>query len=205
MAKRSARTAATAVAVTTDDIEKALAGEASVSSYMSLSYHLRMHRPCRDDDLEPTDGSRLHVLWRKGQLTRQQLKGWQLWFSDVLDAIGNSNGLCIGYEPRGDGGSASNDHAAFYGPSTYWNAAQYRVEWSWSQLHFHERGLLAQLLLDALEHLGVKGIHAHDFRYLGGFMSGYNDNRQQIAACVSAVQRLLTSLAETYNVKHTYG
>jgi hypothetical protein len=199
------RVAVAASAPTAKEIEQALASEAQVAaSYMSLSHHLRMHRACRDDELEPVDGSIVHQLWRKGQLTRQQLSAWRQWLADMNAAHGSTNGLCIGYEPRGDGGSTSNDHAAYHGPGTYWNAAQSRVEQVWKSLRFHERGLIEQLFRDFLKHSGVKQIHSHDLQYLGGFLSGYNDNRQKISAGGSAIQRLLTSLGEIYMIPHSY-
>lgn len=190
--------------VTAEDVEKLLGGEARFTeSYHSLNHFLRQHRRCVDDGLEPIDGSILHQLWRKGQLTRQQLIAWRTWFADMNHAVGSSNKLTASYEPRGDG-SASNDVVAFHGPGTYWSAAQSRIEAVWAALRCHERGLIEQLFRDALKHSGFKTIHAHDLRYLGGFLSGYNDDRQKISAGVSAIQRLLTSLAEIYRVPHYY-
>lgn len=174
-------------------------------SYNSLSHHLRMHRKCVDDTLEPVGGSILHHLWRKGQLSRHQLIAWQKWYSDMRRALGNTNKLSVQYREASDGGSpGGNDTAAFHGPLTYWNAQAAKVEEIWGKLRGHERGLIEQLFRDALRNDGCKSLHAHDLKYLGGILSGYNDDRQRVAAGVSAIQRLLNSLAEIYRVPHFF-
>jgi hypothetical protein len=173
-------------------------------SYHSLSAYIRVHRRCVDDKLEPTDGTILHTLWRKGQLTRQHLTAWDRWWRDLKNAAGKSAKLIGNYEGGVDGGGGGNDNAAYYGPGTYWTDGAYRVEEVWKRLRMHEKGLMEQLIRDSLRKEGLKDIHAHDLRYLGGALSGYNDDRQKISAGVSAVQRLLSSLAEIYAIPHFF-
>lgn len=187
-----------------DEIGRMLDAEKRLQdSYNSLSYHLRMHRRCVDEKLEPAEGSILHQLWRKGHLSRQQLIAWHRWLSDMRRALGKTDKLTVSYEERADsGGSGSNDATAFHGPGTYWTAEAAKVEIVWEKLRSHEKGLIEQLFRDTLRHSGYKEVHAHDLRYLGGIMSGYNDDRQKIAAGVSAIQRLLATLAEIYQVPH---
>jgi hypothetical protein len=188
------------------EVEAMLDGEKRLQdSYNSLSQHLRMHRQCRDENLEPTDGSIIHKLWQKGQLSRQQLMAWHRWFTDIRRAAGNTDKLSVSYQQRSDGtGSGGNDAAAYYGPLTNWNAEFSRIEQIWGRLRNHEKGLIEQLFRDAIRCSGLKEIHSHDLRYLGGMLSGYNDDRQKIAAGVSAIQRLLASLAEEYQIPHFY-
>lgn len=189
-----------------DEISQMLEAEKRLQdSYNSLNQHLRMHRQCRDEKLEPVDGSILHQLWRKGQLSRQQLMAWHRWYADMHRALGSTDKLSVSYLERSDGGgSGGNDAAAYHGPGTYWNAEAAKVEEVWGKLRRHERGLIEQLFRDVLRHSGIKEMHAHDLRYLGGILSGYNDDRQKIAAGVSAIQRLLISLAEIYCVPAFY-
>lgn len=188
------------------EVEEMLDGEKRLQdSYHSLSQHLRMHRRCVDENLEPIEGSIIHKLWGKGQLTRQQLMAWHRWFTDMRRAAGNTDKLSVSYQQRSDGtGSGGNDAAAYHGPLTNWNAEFSRIEQVWGALRSHEKGLMEQLFRDAIRCSGVKEIHSHNLSYIGGMLSGYGDNRQQIAAGVSAVQRLLSSLAELYRIPHYY-
>jgi hypothetical protein len=189
-------------AVHPDIREMQAAEKALQESYNSLSRHLRAHRGCRDETLAPNHGSMLHGMWSKGQLSQQQLKGWQSFYGDLKRAIGSSNSLVASME-----GGSTQDYAsrelqkARPGPSAHWNHHQARMEQVIDNLHNHERGLLEQLVRDALRTEGYKDVHAHTLAYLGNILSGYVDNRQCISAAVSATQRLLSSLGEAYGHK----
>lgn len=180
--------------------------EANVrDSYNSLNHYLKMHRSCRDEGLEPNEGSILNTLWRKGQLSRQQAMAWQWWYQDMRRAIGNTNALHVGYSGASEGNFVSREaERAYPGHSTYWTAEAAKIEEVWERLRDHERGLIEQLFRDTLRTEGLKEVHAHDLKYIGNFLSGYNDDRQKIAAGVSAIQRLLTSLAEIYRIPHFF-
>lgn len=185
------------------DIREMQAAEKALQeSYNSLSRLLRAHRPCRDEALAPNHGSMLHAMWSKGQLSPQQAKGWQSFYDDLKRALGSSNSLVASME-----GGSTQDYAsrelqkARPGPSAHWNHHQARMEQVIDGLHNHERGLLEQLVRDALRTEGHKEIHAHTLPYLGNILSGYKDNRQCISAAVSAIQRLLSSLGEAYDCK----
>ena len=184
------------------DIQEILASEKILlESYNSLDKHLRMHRPCQDDGVAPNHGSHLHALWGKGQLSKQQLYGWMMFYDDLKKAKGASNSVVSSM-----GGGSTVDYASRQlqrsrpGHTSGWNKQAARLEDVLGGLHDHERGLLVQLVRDALRTEGFKEIHAHTLPYLGNVLSGYRDNRQAISAAVSRIQALLTSIAEKYNV-----
>jgi hypothetical protein len=184
------------------DIQEILASEkALLESYNSLDKHLRLHRPCHDEGLAPNHGSHLHALWAKGQLSKQQLYGWQMFYDDLKRAKGASNSVVSSM-----GGGSTVDYAnrqlqrSKPGHTSGWNKQAARLDEILGGLHDHERGLLVQLVRDALRTEGFKEIHAHTLPYLGSVLSGYRDNRQSISAAVSRIQALLTSIAERYNV-----
>jgi hypothetical protein len=186
------------------DIHQILASERAIQeSYNSLDKYLRMHRPCRDDGLAPNHGSELHKLWQKGHLSKQQLYGWQMFYDDLKRAQGSSMSLISSMSGGGsEGNYASRElQKSRPGHSSYWNKQAARLEDILGNLHDHERGLLVQLVRDALRSEGHKEIHAHTLAYLGSIMTGYRDNRQAIAGAVARVQALLTSLAESYGVQ----
>lgn len=186
------------------DIHQILASEKALQeSYNSLDKHLRMHRPCRDDALAPNYGSELHKLWQKGHLSKQQLYGWQMFYDDLKRAQGSSMSMVSSMSGGGSEGSYASRELQKErpGPTTYWNKQAARLEDILGNLHDHERGLLVQLVRDALRSEGYKEIHAHTLGYLGNIMTGYKDNRQAIAGAVSRVQALLCSLAEGYGVQ----
>lgn len=184
------------------DIQEILASEkAMLESYNSLDRHLRLHRPCHEEGLAPNHGSHLHSLWQKGHLTKQQLYGWQMFYDDLKRAKGASNSIVSSM-----GGGSTMDYASRQlqrsrpGHTSAWNMQAARLDEVLGGLHDHERGLLVQLVRDALRTEGFKEIHAHTLPYLGSVLSGYKDNRQSISAAVSRIQALLTSIAEKYNV-----
>jgi hypothetical protein len=185
------------------DIREMLASEKALqASYNSLSHHLRMHRGCQQDNLAPNHGSILHSMWQKKQLTWMQLKGWQKFYIDLKGALGSSGSVVSSYS----GGQAEGNYASRElqretpGPSANWNDHSERLGQTWALLRRHERGLLEQLIRDTIRTEGYKDVHAHSLAYLGNILSGYSDNRQCNAAAVSAIQRLLTSIAENYGV-----
>lgn len=182
------------------DIREMLASEKALQeSYNSLDQHLRVHRPCQDEALAPNYGGMLYRMWQQKKLTKQQLDGWQSFWEDLMKAAGSSNSVVASLE-----GGSTVDYAtrelqkARPGPAAHWNLHAVRVTEAWNSLRKHERGLLAQVIRDTLRTEGNKDIHAHSVDYLGGILSGYHDNRQKIAAGVSAIQRLLISIAEFY-------
>lgn len=186
------------------DIREMLASEKALQeSYISLSNLLRMHRGCQETNLAPNHGSILHGMYAKGQLTWQQLKGWQKFYADLKGALGVSGSVVSSYS----GGPAEGNYASRElqretpGPTAKWNDQSVRLAETWGLLRRHERGLLEQLIRDAIRTEGYKDVHAHTLAYLGNILSGYSDNRQCNAAAVSAIQRLLTSIAENYGVK----
>lgn len=188
------------------EVRKMVESEARVrDSYNSLSHHLRMHRGCDDEKLAPNHGGIMHGLWLKEQLTRQQLKAWQWFYDDLRCAMGSSNALVA--SATGGGANGGNQASrqlekAYPGHSSYWNEQANRVEEVIGKLRGHEKGLLEQLVRDTLRTEGHKDVHAHDLRYLGNILSGYRDDRQKIAAAVSAIQRMLSSLAEIYGIPY---
>lgn len=188
------------------DIREMLASEKALqASYNSLSHHLKMHRGCQKNTLAPNHGSILHGMYmaRGGQLTWQQLKGWQMFYADLKGALGSSGSVVSAYS----GGASEGNYASRElqketpGPTTHWNDHSVRLGQTWAMLRRHERGLLEQLIRDAIRTEGYKDVHAHSLAYLGNILSGYADNRQCNAAAVSAIQRLLSSIAEIYGVK----
>lgn len=70
----------------------------------------------------------------------------------------------------------------------------------WEFLREEERGLVEQLTRDYYRASGEREIHAPTLPTLGFILSGYRDNRQQIAAGVTAIQRLLNSVAQFYRL-----
>lgn len=199
MTKRGA--VAVRVTVHADIREMQASEKALQESYNSLSGFLRMHRPCRDEPLAPNPGGILHRLWGRGHLTKQQLYGWQTFWSDLRKERESSNALVGSLA----GGSSEGNYPAREmqratpGPSTRLTREGERARQVWHLLHKHERGLLEQLIRDTLRTEGYKEVHAHSMDYLGKVLSGYSDNRQAVAAATRAVQGVLTSIAEKYN------
>jgi hypothetical protein len=198
---------------TVDEIDAALAADKRLAnSYHSLSIYLRKHNGCRDEDVAPLDGSILFHLWQRGKLRRRQLLAWKFFWRDLQRAYGESGPLTISYTervstssagvPRADGeedepitgkGVASVKMAE-------WNDEHTIITQKWDSLRREERGIMEQLIRDHIKvNTGLK-IHCHDLGYLGAFLSGYNDNRQAIAAGVSRVQALLNNLADLYMI-----
>ena len=171
-------------------------------SYNSLSHFLKMHRPCDDGAIVPISGTFLFKMFVKGQLNRKQLTAWHWLYGDIKTAKGSTNGMISSAE----GSASSADYATRQmersrpGHSTYWNSQAARLQTVLESLRAHEYGLLQQVVRDYLHHDGYKEIHAHTLPYLGGILTNYKDNRQQIAAAVSAIQRLLSSVGEAYGV-----
>lgn len=187
------------------DIREMEAAEKALQeSYNSLSRHLRMHRGCRDEGLAPNAGSILYKLWISDKLTKQQLYGWQCFYDDVKAEWGSSNSLVASM--NGGGASEGNYPSremqrSRVGPSARLTKEGVRANEVLGRLHNHERGLLEQLVRDAYHTEGNKEIHRHTLPYLGNILAGYRDNRQCIAAAVSAIQRLLSSLGEAYGLE----
>jgi hypothetical protein len=185
--------------------EMEAAEKALQASYNSLSTHLRMHRPCQDEALAPNYGSILYKLYQQKKLTKQQLYGWSFFWDDLRRERDreSSQSMVMGVE----GGASQGNYASrelrkkVPGPSARLTKEGERARAIWHSLRSHERGLLDQMIRDALRTEGYKEVHAHTVDYLGGILSGYADNRQKIAAGVSAIQRLLSSIAEAYGVQ----
>ena len=199
----SKRAVSVRVEIHSDIREMESAEKALQASYHSLSQHLRAHRACRDEPLAPNHGGILSAMFAKGQLTEPQLKGWKRFWDDLRKERESSNAMVGSLTGGSSGGSYSSRELqkARPGPSTRLTEGGARARWVAQSLHFHERGLLEQLIRDTLRTEGYKEIHAHSLSSLGGLLAGYRDNRQCNAAAVSAIQRLLSSIAEKYGVQ----
>lgn len=199
---------------TNDEIEEALAAEKRLAnSYHSLSSYLRKHRSCRDEDVEPLDGSIIHQLWQRGKLRRRHLLAWKYFWRDLQRAYGESGSMTVSYSERvstSTAGVPRADHEEDE-PITgrgmanvkmaEWNMEHTIITQKWDSLRREERGIMEQLIRDHIRvSTGIK-IHCHNLGYLGEFLSGYKDNRQAIAAGVSRIQALLNNLADLYAIK----
>ncbi len=89
-------------------------------------------------------------------------------------------------------------------PRIYLTSEGVRCQELWDFLHIEERGLIEQIMRDYHRAGGNRGIHAPTLAALGLILAGYQDNRQQIAAGVASVQRLLNTVAEFYGIPHFY-
>ena len=210
---RSRREAVPIPQYTPDEIETALLAEKRLAnSYHSLSSYLKKHHSCRDEALAPIDGSILFYLWQRGKLRRRQLLAWKYFWRDLQRAYGESGSLVTSYTERVSTSSAGvprpecDEDDVITGKNmanvrmAEWNAEHTIVSQKWDSLRREERGILEQMIRDHIRvSTGIK-IHCHDLSYLGSFLSGYNDNRQAIAAGVSRIQALLNNLADLYMI-----
>lgn len=192
-----------------------LAEKRTKNSYLSLSIDLRMHRPCRDYDLAPEDGSIMRHLWRRGKLNQRHLKAWQMFWRDYCRSYGDSASLITSYQERVSTSSAgvARETSEDEGERsiTGKRVANIRMaEWSpefaiidekWKNFRKEERGILDQLIRDYITVTSGTKIHSHDLAYIGKHLSGYKDNRQAIAAGVARIQAIMTHLADLYMVK----
>ena len=210
---RQKREAVSLPTYTTDEIAEALASERRVAnSYYTLSAHLRMHRPCHDEDVMPEGGSMLYHLWTRGKLRRRHLLAWAYFWRDLQRSYGDSGSLTVSYSERVSTSSAGvprpemEEDAKINGKDlasirqAEWNAEHTSVQQKWEHLRSEEKGILEQLIRDQIRVTTGYKIHCHDLTYIGSFLSGYRDNRQAIAAGVSRVQALLTNLADLYMI-----
>lgn len=196
---------------THDEVEAALNAEKRVrNSYHSLSIYLRMHRPCQDDALAPLDGSMLYALWKRGRLRRRQLLAWQRFWRDLQRSYGDSGPMTVSYRERVSTSTAGAPRDSGREDEPFsaraladvrmaeWTPEHETVQQKWAHLRREERGILEQLIRDHIRvSTGLK-VHCHDLCYIGGFLSGYKDNRQALAAGVRSVQATLSNLADLY-------
>ena len=165
-----------------------------------------------DEDLILQDGSMLEDMRRRGKLRRHQIVAWQKW-NCLISAHGSTNGMVSSYEEQVDkSGPGAADAYMFESraaleraivkshPYIYITPAGVEFQAVWGYLRREERGLIEQITRDYHRASGNRDINAPTIAALGFVLSGYHDNRQQIAAGVTAVQRLLNSVAEFYGL-----
>lgn len=197
-----------------DEIAEAIAADERVrNSYHSLSSHVRKHVGSTDHSLEPDEGTIIHDLWRRAKLRKRQLMAWAAFTKDLERTYGNSGPLCASYQqsvsksapgtPRTD--TPDDEPISAHGLADVslasWAIEHDTIQQKWLYLRREERGIMEQLIRDHIRVTrGVK-IHRHDLAYMGNFLSGYNDNRQCIAAMVSRIQAVLSNLADLYMIK----
>jgi hypothetical protein len=199
--------------ITVDEIQAAIEAENRTrNSYHSLSAYVRKHIGCTSSELEPPYGTFIHRMWSRGQLRYRQLKAWQMFTQDLERSYGNTGPLCASYSDRiaapltdtinygyDDDEPISGKAVAGISLAT-WNSEHSSLQQKYDNLRREERGLIEQLIRDYIRATrGIK-IHCHDAAYIGSFISGYTDNRQCIAAFVSRVQAILSSLADMYMI-----
>ena len=166
-----------------------------------------------DEDLVLEDGSILEDMRRRGKLRRHQIVAWQKWWNTLIAAHGATNGMVSSYEEQVDkSGPGMTDAYMFESraaleraiikshPYIYITPAGQEFQAVWGFLRAEERGLIEQITRDYHRASGNHEIHAPTLAALGFILSGYQDNRQQIAAGVASVQRLLNSIAEFYGL-----
>ena len=203
--------------ITPDEIEIALAADGRLkNSYHSMSLNVRMHRSCRDDDVEPLDGTIIHGLWCRGPdgpgLTRRQLVTWQRFWRDLQRSYGDSGPLTVSYKERVSTSSAGvprpdmdddepiNARGLANVRMAEWNAEYSRAQEAWSILNDDARAIIEQMIRDHLLVAENLRIHCHTLAYIGTFLCGYRDNRQAISAAVARIQTALNNLARLYRV-----
>lgn len=210
---RQKREAAPLVPYTPDEIQQALEAEKRLqNSYHSLARYLRKHIGCTEEALEPDDGTIMHNLWARKKLRRRHLIAWKLFTRDFERSLGNSSSMVTSYSERVSTSSAGTprtdlpEDEPLSGRSladinlSEWNNEHTFIQQKWDCLHKEERGLMEQLIRNHIKVTrGVK-IHHHDGAYIGSFLSGYQDNRQCIAAFVSRVQAMMSHLADLYMI-----
>jgi hypothetical protein len=195
------------------DIDVDADGDGGVrNSYHSIIPGIRKHRGCSDGDVEPVVGSILHRPWRAGLLTRRQLVAWNWFLHDWEESYGSSGQMSITYTervstsvsgvprtelPYDDAISAINLADVRL---AHWNGAFDSVSTKVGLLRPEGRAIIDQLLRNHIRVARGAKIHCHDIAYIGGLMTGYQDNRLCIAAGMAKIGSMLDHLADMYMV-----
>lgn len=200
--------------MTAEEVNKALATDkATQNAYHSIARDTRKRRGCRDDDVEPIQGTIIHSLWRHWHLERRELIAWKRLCHDIELSVGDSGPLTVSYSERvstsvaGAPRSESDREEEFnaIGLSgmrmAHWNPEWESANEKLGTLRSDELAIIGQLLRDHIRIVRHLKIHHHDLAYLGEYFCGYKDNRQSLSAITSRIQGILTHLANMYLIQ----
>lgn len=183
-------------------------------SYLTISRYLTIHRRCEDDELELQDGSILEDIRRRHPgLRKHQILAWMRLWNTLIAAHGSTNGMHGSYQEQVDSSGPGRAEDFMFAsraalavtvaqsrPRIYLTREGEEFQALWDHLRQEERGLAEQLIRDYHRASGNRDVHAPTLPALGMLLSGYQEPRQQMAAGVTSVQRLLNSIAEFYGI-----